>query len=77
MDRWPAVFAALGGLTAAGALIDLALYKSEKEKLKALLEDWWLRFSDVKWSNFGRTEAELAVQILDPLQMSLDNLDGR
>src|SRR5262245_14145196 len=65
MDKWSAALTAIGGLAAIGGLIDLALYKSEKEKLKALLEDWWLRFTDVKWSNFGRAEAELAIQILD------------
>jgi hypothetical protein len=41
------------------------MYKSEKDKLKALLEDWWLRFTYVRWSNFGRAEAELAIRILD------------
>ncbi len=65
MDEWSAAFTAIGGLAAVGGLIDLALYKSEKEKLKALLEDWWLKFTDVKWSNFGRVEADLAIQILD------------
>jgi hypothetical protein len=65
MDKWSAALTAIGGLAAVGGLIDLALYRSEKEKLKALLEDWWLRFTDVRWSNFGRVEAELAVQILD------------
>ena len=54
----------IGGLAGIGALNDLAMYKKpEKDKLKALLEDWWLRFTDVKWSNFGRAEAELAVQM--------------
>jgi hypothetical protein len=65
MDNWIAAFKAMGGVTAIGVLIDLAMYRSEKDKLKALLEDWWLRFTDLKWSNFGRAEAELAVQILD------------
>ena len=44
----------MGGCAAIGGLIDLAMYKSEKAKLKAKLKDWWLRFDDVKWSNFGR-----------------------
>jgi hypothetical protein len=39
MDNWSAAFTAIGGLAAVGGLIDLALYKSEKEKLKARLED--------------------------------------
>src|SRR5882757_6566830 len=41
------------------------MYKAEKKKLQDWLETWWLRFTDVRWSNFGRKEAELAVQILD------------
>jgi hypothetical protein len=65
MDKWLAAFAAIGGLAAVGGLIDLALYNSEKEKLRARFEDWWVRFTYVKWSNFGRAEAELAIQILD------------
>jgi hypothetical protein len=65
MDKWAAALTAIGGLAGIGGLIDLAMYKAEQDKLKALLEDWWLRFTDVKWSNFGRAEAELAVQILD------------
>ena len=63
--EWKQALAAFGGLAAIGGLIDLAMYRSEKDKLKALLEDWWLRFIDLKWSNFGRVEAEIAVQILD------------
>jgi hypothetical protein len=51
------------GFTAIGGLIDLAMYNSEKAKLKAKLEDWGLRFIDVNWNNFGRKEAELAVHI--------------
>jgi hypothetical protein len=65
MDRWLEALAALGGFAAIGGLIDLAMYKAEKAKLKAKLEDWWLRFTDVRWSNFGRKESELAIQILD------------
>lgn len=65
MDKWLAAASALGGLAAIGGLIDLAMYKAEKDRLKARLEDWWLRFTDVKWSNFGRREAELAVGIID------------
>jgi hypothetical protein len=65
MEKLVPVVEAMGGLTAIGCLIDLCMWKTEKEKLKRWLEDWWLRFTDVKWSNFGRKEAELAVEILD------------
>jgi hypothetical protein len=65
MDKWLEALAALGGFAAIGGLIDLAMYKTEKAKLKAKLEDWWLRFNEVNWSNFGRKEAELSIQILD------------
>jgi hypothetical protein len=65
MDKWLAAASALGGLAAIGGLIDLAMYQAEKDRLKACLEDWWLRFSDVRWSNFGRREAALAIEIID------------
>jgi hypothetical protein len=65
MDKWLAAASALGGLAAIGGLIDLAMYQAEKDRLKARLEDWWLRFTDVRWSNFGRHEAELAIEIID------------
>ena len=65
MADWEAALKAIGGATAIGGLIDLGMYKADKEKLKDWLETWWLRFTDVKWSNFGRKEAELAIQILD------------
>jgi hypothetical protein len=60
MDRCLEALAAFGGSAAIGGLIDLAMYKSENAKLKAKLEDWWLRFTDVKWSNFDRKEGCLA-----------------
>jgi hypothetical protein len=59
VDNWLRALA-IGGFAPIGGLIDLALYKSEKAKLKAKLEDWWLRVVDVKWSIFGRKEAELS-----------------
>jgi hypothetical protein len=65
MPDWEAALKAIGGLTAIGGLIDLAMYKADKKRLQDWLETWWLRFTDVKWSNFGRNEAELAIQILD------------
>ena len=41
----------VGGVTPGiGGLIDCAMYKSEKAKLKARLEDWWLQF--IYSSNF-------------------------
>ena len=65
MEKFVTVVETMGGLTVLGGLLDLAMWKGEKEKLKSWLEDWWLRFMDVKWSNFGRKEAELAIGILD------------
>jgi hypothetical protein len=43
MDKLIAAVAALGGLIAIGGLIDLALYKAEKEKLNSRLEYSCLR----------------------------------
>jgi hypothetical protein len=55
----------LGGPAIVGGAIDLGMYSAEKQRLRALLEEWWLRFSYVSWGTFGRSEAELAVSILD------------
>lgn len=61
---WSAI-TSLGGPAIVGGAIDLGMYSTEKQRLRALLEEWWLRFSYVSWGNFGRSEAELAVSILD------------
>ena len=52
-------------LAAVGGVIDFLLSKAQQAKLKAWLENWWLRFSYVNWRNFGRREAEAAVAMLD------------
>ena len=65
MEKFETALAAFGGLTAVGAVIDFMMYPKEREKLKRHLEDWWLRFSYVCWSNFGRKEAEAAIEALD------------
>ena len=48
MKKWYQALIALGGFGAIGGLIDFAMYKSEKAKLKARLKDWWLRFNEVE-----------------------------
>ncbi len=48
-----------------GSLIDFVMSRRTKAALKSRLEDWWLRFDDMSWGNFGRREAEAAVAILD------------
>jgi hypothetical protein len=63
-DIWEAV-KEVGGLAAVGGVIDFLLSKAQQAKLKAWLENWWLRFSYVNWRNFGRREAEAAVAMLD------------
>lgn len=60
-----AVVVAVGGLAAVGGVIDACLYKSERKRLIAWLEDCYLRFTDIKWINFGRKEAESAIRICD------------
>jgi len=65
MDQLTAAVAAIGGLAVVGSLIDFAMYSTEKDKLKQRLENWWLQFSYVNWSNFGRCEAQTAISILD------------
>src|SRR5262245_34859728 len=65
MDALWVALGKIGGLAMIGGLIDLAMRKSEKERLTYWLTLWWDRFDSVRWSNFGRKEAELAVEILD------------
>jgi hypothetical protein len=55
----------VGGLAAVGAAIDFLMRKGEKDRLNDWLIGWWVRFEDVKWTNFGRKDAEFAVGILD------------
>ena len=60
----------IGGLALIGGLIDLAMRRSEKDRLNDWLIKWWDRFDSVEWSNFGRKEAELAVELLDRIVAS-------
>jgi len=57
--------AAAGGLAFIGSLIDFLISRQAKATIKAKLEDWWLRFDDVQWGNFGRREAAAVVEIID------------
>lgn len=54
-----------GGLAAIGVLIDFTMTPKQRDRLKSALEDWWVRFDDVRWGNFGSEEAKVAVSILD------------
>jgi hypothetical protein len=65
LEKFAAAFVAFGGLTAVGGFIDLLMRSSEKKRLKGWLTDWWIRFDDVKWRNFGQQEATQALVLLD------------
>lgn len=65
MDKLGAAIGTAGGLAAIGGLIDFYMRKGEKKKLIDWMIAWWIRFDDVKWSNFGRKEAEVVVRTLD------------
>jgi hypothetical protein len=58
---------AIGGLTAIGGFIDFILRKSEQKRLKDWMINWWIRFADVRWANFGQKEAQQTVEIIDHL----------
>ena len=53
--------AACGG---AGAGIDFWLGKKGQKYIRSCVEDFWLRFSDVRLHTFGRQEAEFATKLL-------------
>jgi len=57
---WPIVL--VGGL---GALVDFLIGKAGQEKARDLLLKWWVRFDDVRWSNFGREEGLFAGHLIE------------
>jgi hypothetical protein len=67
MDRYIAALSAIGGLAAVGGFIDFMISRREQERLRDWMTNWWVRFEDVKWSNFGRKESEQALAMLDRL----------
>jgi hypothetical protein len=57
---WP--IAALSGL---GAFIDFLIGRVGQDRTRDILASWWIRFDDIKWSNFGQKEASFSVSVLD------------
>jgi hypothetical protein len=57
---WP--ITAFGGL---GALVDFIIGRAGQDRVRGLLETWWIKFDDVHWHNFGREEAHTAVAVMD------------
>lgn len=52
-------------LTSLGVFIDFLLGRAGQARTRRLLEEWWIRFDDVRWGNFGKEEASFAVGVLD------------
>src|SRR3954471_4476730 len=50
-----------------GRIIDFLLGRAGQERVKDWLAAWWIRFDDVRVGNFGRKEAQFAVQVLDQM----------
>jgi hypothetical protein len=59
---WP--IALFGGL---GAFIDFLIGRAGQDRARLFLETWWIKFDDVRWNNFGRKEALLAISLIDKL----------
>jgi hypothetical protein len=57
---WPIVL--VGGL---GGFIDFLIGKAGQARAKDFLTEWWIRFDDVHWRNFGRMEGLLAAQLIE------------
>jgi hypothetical protein len=57
---WPVVV--VGGL---GAFIDVMIGKAGQAKAKDFLLEWWVRFDDVRWRNFGREEGLFASEQIE------------
>jgi len=67
MDKYISAVSAIGGLAAVGGFVDFLISRREQEQLRDWMTNWWVRFEDVKWSNFGRKESEQAIAMLDRL----------
>ena len=57
---WPIIV--IGGL---GAFIDFLIGRTGQDKARNLLFQWWVRFDDVHWKNFGREEAMFAAYLIE------------
>jgi hypothetical protein len=65
MERCWSAISAIGGFAAIGLILDLTIRQSEEERLRDWMTGWWASFDSVKFSKFGRTEAERAIAIID------------
>ena len=59
---WPVVL--VGGF---GAFIDFLIGRAGQEKARDWLLEWWVRFDDVRWRNFGREEGLFAGRLIEKL----------
>jgi hypothetical protein len=48
-----------------GAFIDFLIGKVGQEKVKTLLFEWWVRFDDVQWKDFGKQEGLFAAHCIE------------
>lgn len=64
---WPTLgewIAPIAAFCFIGAFIDFYIGKSGQQAVKKKLEDWWLKSSYLKWSEFGRDEAFFASRLI-------------
>ncbi len=62
---WVDTISVVVAFTVAGAFIDFWIGKAGQDRVRKWLEHKWLLFSDVHLDNFGRSEADFAVTVLD------------
>ena len=67
LSSWGKALAIVVAFGVVGAFIDFYIGKPGQQRVRDRLETWWLRFSYVRWGNFGREEALFAVQVMDRL----------
>ena len=67
VDDFKQALTVIGGCAALGAAIDFWLGRDGAKVIKGALETSYLWLADVKMRNFGRKEAELAVEWLDAM----------
>jgi hypothetical protein len=57
--------AKIGIVAAVGRWIDLALDDSQAKRVRSKLDDWWIKFDQITWFNFGQQKGLAALRLFD------------
>jgi hypothetical protein len=59
------ILAKIGSIAGIGWWIDLALDDSQQRRVRRSLDDWWTKFDEIKWFDFGPEEGAVALRLFD------------